>query len=73
MRNQREMHTMAVILDHLALGRVNQAADVCAQRLKALEMASETGTWQKAQHLELVEAEGPGLTEKEEEFMVTKE
>ena len=73
MRNQREMHTMAVVLDHLALGRRSQAADVCAQRLKALELASETGSWQRAQYLELVEAEGPGLIDKEEEFMVTKE
>ena len=69
----RLMHTMSVILDHLALGRGSAAADVCAQRLKALELATVTGSWEKAQYVEIVETEGPTLIGKAEEFMVTKE
>ena len=72
-RNIREMHTLAVVLDHLALGRTRAAADVCAQRLKALEMAVTTGTWEKAQYIELVEPEGATLVDKEEEFIATRE
>jgi len=73
MRNVREMHTMSVILDHLALGRSKAAADVAAQRLKALELASTTGSWDKAQYLELVPQEGATLVNKEEDYRVTKE
>ena len=72
-RNVREMHTLAVIMDHLALGRTRAAADVCAQRLKALELASTTGSWERAQYIELVEPEGATLVDKEEEFIATKE
>ena len=72
-RNIREMHTLAVVLDHLALGRTRAAADVCAQRLKALEMAALTGSWERAQYIELVEQEGATLVDKEEEFIATKE
>ena len=67
------MHTIAVILDHLALGRTRSAADVCAQRLKALELASTSGTWDRAQFIELVEAEGATLVDKEEEYIATRE
>ena len=73
LRNLREMHTMAVVLDHLALGRSKAAADVAAQRLKALELASTTGSWDKAQYLELVPQEGATLVNKEEEYLATKE
>ena len=36
-RTQREMKYMAIILDLLAESKASQAADICAQRLKALE------------------------------------
>ena len=73
LRNVREMHTMAVILDHLALGRSKAAADVAAQRLKALELASTSGSWDAAQYLELVPAETATLVNKEEEYSATRE
>ena len=73
LRDVREMHTLAVILDHLALGRSGAAADVVAQRLKALELASTSGSWEKAQYLEIVPPEGASLVNKEEEYLATKE
>ena len=73
LRDVREMHTLSVILDHLALGRSGAAADVAAQRLKALELASTSGSWEKAQYLEIVPPEGASLVNKEEEYLATKE
>ena len=54
----REVHTVSTSLEHLANDRTGQAADVCAQHLKALELSATEGNWEKAQHLELVEPEG---------------
>ncbi|CAK0851598.1 unnamed protein product, partial [Prorocentrum cordatum] len=73
LRNLREMHTVCVALDHLALGRTRTAADVLAQRLKALGLASTHGTWEKAQPLELVDPEGATLVDKEEELEAVRE
>jgi hypothetical protein len=73
LRNLREMSTLCVVLDHLALGRTRQAADTAAQRLKAVEMACADGHWERAQHLELVPADQTPLTSKTEEFMVAQE
>ena len=53
LRTKREMHTLAVILDHLALGRYSEAADTAGQRMKALELAARTGSWKTAQQVEL--------------------
>ena len=44
-RSQREMATLARILDLLASGRPGAAADVAAQRLKAVETAQRDGHW----------------------------
>ena len=54
LRNNRELRTLAEILDLLALGRVLEAGDVVAQRFRAVELASAEGTWQLARHLELI-------------------
>ena len=48
MRNNREIATLAVALDHLALGRTAFAADVLTMRLKSVEMASRDGHWDRA-------------------------
>ena len=73
MRNLREMTTLCTILDHLALGRTRQAADTVAQRLKAVEMASADGHWERAQHLELAPPDQTPLTSKSEEYLVAQE
>ena len=54
LRTKREMHTLAVIMDHLALGRYKEAADTAGQRMKALELASRTGSWKMAAEVELI-------------------
>jgi hypothetical protein len=72
-RNVREMQTLCTVLDHLAQGRTGQAADIAMQRLKALEVAAQTGSWDRAAFLELVEPDDAPLVGKEEQFMVAKE
>ena len=57
----------------LAMGRGSTAADLVAQRLKALEQSVVDGnTWKKAKFLELV-AEESGMADKGEEQMMVKE
>ena len=65
-RSLREMRTLSVVLDHLALGRKKEAMDTLGQRLKALELASLHGNWERAQHVELVQQENLSLADKEE-------
>ncbi len=72
-RNLSEMTTLCSIMDHLALGRYAQAADVVTQRLKAVEMASQDGDWRRASYIELVPEEGASLVSKAEEQVVQKE
>ena len=57
LRNQREMHTLCVALDHLGQGRPSFAADLLTRRLMAVEMANRDGNWDRAQFLELIESE----------------
>ena len=72
-RTQRELRVWSEVLDCLAAGQGSQAADVVAQRLKALEQSvQDANTWKKAKFLELV-AEDVGMTDKGEEHMMTKE
>ena len=72
-RTQREMRVLAEVLDMQASGRGSTAADLVAQRLKALEQSVLDGnTWKKAKFLELV-AEESGLADKGEEQMMVKE
>ena len=60
-RMAREMMTIAKALDLVATGRHPEAADVLAQRYKALELQMSDQTWARAQHLELIPPEG-GVT-----------
>eukprot|EP00434_Breviolum_minutum_P013419 symbB.v1.2.011826.t1/scaffold804.1/size161093/3 len=72
-RAAREMRTIAKALDLIATGRHPEAADVLAQRYKALELQMADQTWARAQHLELIPPEGASLVEKDESLMATKE
>ena len=69
----REMRTLAMALDEIAAGRYQFAADVLAQRLKALELFQSDGGWNRAQYLELLDAEGPSLLGRDEAVMASKE
>jgi hypothetical protein len=72
-RNLREMQTICTVLDHLALGRVGEAGDVLAQRLKALEVANSDGHWRRAEHLELVTPETVSLVNRSELKLAQRE
>ena len=72
MRTGRELKTLASILDHLASQEPAKAADVTAQRIKALERATAEGHWGAAQFLELLPSEGTMLLDWAEENYVAK-
>jgi hypothetical protein len=73
LRNQREIKTWCHLLDCLARGQMQVAADVAGQRLKALERQVVDGAWNRAQFLELIDPEGATLLEKDEDVMLAKE
>eukprot|EP00438_Fugacium_kawagutii_P012792 Skav211672 [mRNA] locus=scaffold216:125247:126899:+ [translate_table: standard] len=73
LRTSRELRSTAKALDLIAQGRQDKAADVLAQRYKALEVSLADQSWSRAQHLELIQAEGAVLTEHDELVMATKE
>ena len=64
---------MVSILDHLALGRTGEVADVAPQRLKTSELVVQDGNWARAFRLELVPTEVSLLASKDEQQMVIKE
>ena len=72
-RNQREMTTLCVMLDHLALGRYRQAADVAAARLKSIEGTNRDGHFHQSQFLELIPVNMEGLTTADEKLLVKNE
>ena len=69
----RELRTVCSALDNIAGGRGEVAADVLSQRLKALELQLNDNGWQRAQYLELIDPEGSGLAEQEEQRMAARE
>ena len=72
-RNAMEFQVLATILDHLAAGRPDHAADVATQQIKALDQAlSPEGSWAQAKHFQLVEVE-QGLINPEEKAVIAKE
>ena len=68
---QREMRTVAKSLDLVAMGEPQRAADVLAQRLKALELMLSMLSDQA--HIELLPAEGATLVEPDESWVATRE
>eukprot|EP00438_Fugacium_kawagutii_P016768 Skav231119 [mRNA] locus=scaffold7:90570:104623:- [translate_table: standard] len=73
LRTSRELRSTAKALDLIAQGHQDRAADVLAQRYKALEVSLADQSWSRAQHLELIPAEGAILTEHDELVMATRE
>lgn len=72
-RARRERKTLTKILDSLARGDPAGAADVVAQRVKALERASHEAHWGTAQYLELLPPENTTLLDRSEETFVTSQ
>ena len=68
------MKTLCVILDHLAEKDSPQAADVAAQRLKALEKSLvDGGRWDRAQFLELIDTDHVSMLTDAEEKKADKD
>ena len=62
------------LLDLIVNGQGPEAADILAQRIKALEKSVSDGNqWRKARHLELVEGEDSALVDQGEEDMMLRE
>lgn len=72
-RTQRELRTLMVVLDLLAKNSPGRAADVVAQRVKALERATNDGAWSSAQFLELIPSESSSLLDRDEQVYLSKE
>jgi hypothetical protein len=72
-RLRREMRTMCLFLNLLASNQAPRAADLVAQRIKALERSMVDNNWWRAQHLELIPSEGATLIDRDEEMMIALE
>jgi len=72
-RNQRELTTLCVLMDHLVKGRNLEAADVIAGRIKAVEKANQDGHFHSAQYLELIPVKVEGLTTAEDKQILRHE
>ena len=73
LRYQRELRSWTSLLDLLARREYGRAADVAAQRVKALEQSVVDGGWHRAQFLELIQPEGASLLDRQEEAYLTRE
>eukprot|EP00435_Cladocopium_sp_Y103_P023245 s3102_g5.t1 len=71
-RTSRELRTLCTVLDLMAQHKMPQAADIVAQRVKALERACQEGHWGAAQLLELIAGE-QGLLDRSEQYYLSKE
>lgn len=69
----RELRTFAAAFDSAASGDIETTADILCQRMKALELHLNDGSWQRAQYLELIIPEGAGLAEQEEQRMAARD
>ena len=73
LRNARELETLALILDHLADGRLAALGDVVMQRFKAVQTSVREGNWQTARRQELTEYDGFLTTHREQDMTVRAE
>jgi hypothetical protein len=72
-RNNRELVTLAVALDHILAGDAGAAADVLTQRWRAIEMAvAQGGSWEQARHLEITPSDEVSLMSPAEENVLHK-
>ena len=73
-RNERELRTLALALDHVLAGRFANAMDVLVQRFKAVESSSSEGGWAHSRHLELLpEGRVTAISPQEREAMIRQE
>ncbi len=72
-RNAREAATICAALDLMATNQTGRAADLLAQRLKAVVQATLEGSWSRAHYCELLADDSPSLMNLTEQAMVRKE
>ena len=79
-RRQREcaqharLQNLASALDLLMEGEVTRACDVLAQRFRAVELATQDGSWNMARHVQLVgETRVSSLSQREREIAALTE
>ena len=73
-RTQRELRVWVEVLDRLAESESGKAADIVAQRIKALEQSvQDNNTWKKAKYLELTESDETTPADRGEVNMMQKE
>ena len=73
-RSGRELKYLTILLDLLVENKSAQAADIIAQRIKALEKSvQDNNSWVRARFLELVEPDDVALLDRGEEAMIQKE
>ena len=72
MRNYRRIQTIGLILDQLMAGDLSGVADTAMQRLKAFESAIRQGSWNVAQHHEVIPKSEGSLVPVQEQTMVEK-
>ena len=72
-RAGRELRTLCTVLDLMAQEKMPQAADIVAQRVKALERACSEGHWGAAQFLELIGQKQQWLLDRAEQYYLNKE
>ena len=65
---QREMETLAELIDALLTGDLDRCGDIAMQRYKALEMSLADGSWEIVQDLEEVDRAEPCLATEKERF-----
>ena len=70
---RRELQAWCLTLDLLARGLSAQAADLVAQRVKAIERSVVDGHWSRAQHLEIMPPDNSTFLDKGEDLMLAKE
>ena len=72
-RQLRELKILCRALDLVAEGEARRAADILAQRVKAVEAGLHDDNWLKAQFVELLPREGSLLLETDEAVMAARQ
>lgn len=68
-----EVKTLCEVFDRLARKQPKEAADIVAQRVKAVERACQEEHWQSAQYLELINPEAATLLDRGEQVFLARE
>lgn len=73
LRNKQELRTLTTIMDLICRKKPDQAMDVLAQRLKAIEVVLEGSTWDHAKYIELVSEDSNTVISKDERHLMAHE